>query len=232
VNSTRRTARATGVAYLALAVTGMVGYLYVRQQLYVPDDAAATAARLAGREGLARLGIVADLGMVVAQTVTAVGFWQLFRRVHPVAAGSIAAFGLVNAIVGMVSTACTAIALDVVLTGDAAAPGQALLLYRLVAGLWAAGAVFFGLWLIPMGWLVLRSAWMPRPLGHVLVVGGVGYVISAFVGLAAPDLRLVADLLAAPASVGEFWMVGYLLVRGVRERTAHAAHAVPAGAAA
>lgn len=57
---------------------------------------------------------------------------------------------------------------------------------------------------------------MPRPLGWVLVAGGVGYVLSAFVTYLAPGVPAVASALTIPASVGEFWMMGYLLVRGVR----------------
>ena len=88
------------------------------------------------------------------------------------------------------------------------------LLYLVSGNLWDAGALFFGLWLIPMGRCVLRSGWMPRALGWILIAGGVGYVLSAFVrGLGAPG---VADALSLPASVGEFWMIGYLLIRGVR----------------
>ena len=97
------------------------------------------------------------------------------------------------------------------------------LLYLVSGNLWSAGAVFFGLWLIPMGWCVLRSGWMPQPLGWILIGGGIGYVLSALVGYLAPDARLIADALTYPATVGELWMVGYLLVRGVR-RTASPAH--------
>jgi hypothetical protein len=84
--------------------------------------------------------------------------------------------------------------------------------------LWGVGAVFFGLWLIPMGRCVLSSGWMPRPLGWILVVGGLGYVISAFVGYLVPDAHGLADVLTVPATVGEFWMLGYLLTRGVRRQ--------------
>jgi uncharacterized protein DUF4386 len=69
-----------------------------------------------------------------------------------------------------------------------------------------------------MGWCVLRSGWMPRVLGWILVGGGVGYVLSPFVRYLVPDAHFVAEALAYPASVGEFWMVGYLLIRGVRRR--------------
>jgi len=85
--------------------------------------------------------------------------------------------------------------------------------------MWGVGTLFLGLWLIPMGWCVLRSGWMPRPLGWILVAGGVGYMLSPFANYLA-DAGAVADALAVPASVGEFWMVGYLLIRGVRRTAA------------
>jgi hypothetical protein len=80
--------------------------------------------------------------------------------------------------------------------------------------------MFFGLWLIPMGWLVLRSRWLPRPLGWILIAGGVSYLVSAFVTYLFPDADLVAGLLTVPATIGEFWILGYLIVFGVRDHAA------------
>jgi hypothetical protein len=51
-----------------------------------------------------------------------------------------------------------------------------------------------------------------------LAIGGVGYVLGAFARYVFPDAGLVASLMAAPATVGEFWILGYLIVRGVRPR--------------
>ncbi|MEU8231198.1 DUF4386 domain-containing protein [Actinoplanes sp. NPDC048967] len=101
--------------------------------------------------------------------------------------------------------------------GDAAAGVQ--LMYLVSGHLWTVGGLFFGLWLIPMGWCVLRSGSMPRALGWILLGGGLGYVLSAFVAYLVPAAGGVADVLALPASVGEFWMIGYLLVRGVPAAT-------------
>ncbi|TDB74287.1 DUF4386 family protein [Micromonospora sp. KC723] len=61
---------------------------------------------------------------------------------------------------------------------------------------------------------------MPRPLGQLLVVGGVGYALSALLGYLAPEVEVVVGVLTVPATVGELWMVGYLLVRGVRRHVA------------
>jgi len=102
--------------------------------------------------------------------------------------------------------------------GDAAATVQ--LMYTASGGFWAAGAIFFGLWLIPMGFVAARSGWMPRALGWVLMMGGVGYVVSAFVAVLLPDATALTTALTVPASVGEFWMVGYLLAVGVRSSAA------------
>ncbi|MGI5183858.1 DUF4386 domain-containing protein [Dactylosporangium sp. CA-152071] len=223
-----RTARLTGLFYLGNAITGILGFLIVRPQLFAADDPGATLANLVAHESLARAGVALELGMVVTQTLAAVWFARLFRTADPVAASGIAAFGLVNAVVGLASAAMLATAVGVSSdpVGDAAANVQVL--YLVSDNLWGVGALFFGLWLIPMGWCVLRSGWMPRALGWVLVGGGAGYVLSAFIRYLAPDAQVVAEALAYPASIGEFWMVGYLLIRGVRRQAlAEAPPAVP-----
>ena len=224
-----RTARTTGVFYLGLAITGVLGFLIVRPRLFAADDPNATLANLVTHEALARAGVALELLMVITQALAACWFYRLFRTIDSFAASGIAVFGLVNAVVGLVSAALLATAVEVSVhpVGDSAATVQVL--YLVSDNLWGVGGLFFGLWLIPMGWCVLRSGWMPRVLGWILVGGGVGYVLSAFIRYLAPDAQAVAEALAYPASVGELWMVGYLLIRGVRRQaldetpaTAHA----------
>ena len=77
--------------------------------------------------------------------------------------------------------------------------------------------MLFGLWLIPMGWLVVRSRWLPHLLGQILMVGGVGYVLSTFASYVFANADLVVGLLTVPSIIGEFWIIGYLIVFGVRE---------------
>lgn len=218
---TRRTARVAGLWYLALGITGMLAFFAIRQQLHVPGEPAATLSNLVDRDGLVRVGIAVEMGVVVSQALAAVWFHKLFRRTNPTAAWSLAAFGLVNAIAIMAGAVFLATALAVAGDpglapgGDAAATVQ--LLYELANNSWGMGALFFGLWLIPMGHLARTSGYMPPLLGHILVVGGVGYVLSALVdhGLAGAPAWLVGGL-TIPATIGEFWMIGYLLAIGVR----------------
>ena len=215
------TARWTGLFYLGLAVAGFVGFLFVRSELYIPDDATATLANLADRAPLARLGIAADLTIVLTQALAAVWFFKLFRSDHSFAAGSIAAFGLVNAAAILVATAFSTTALVVAAdpalapAGDQAATVQ--LLYQLNGVAWDIGGLFFGLWLVPMGFVVVSARVMPVVLGWVLMAGGVAYVIGSYLAQLAPDApTAVGSVLTGIATVGEVWMIGYLLIIGVR----------------
>lgn len=228
-----RTGRTTGLLYLGLALTGVVGNLMLRGQLYVADDPQDTLANLSENPSLARLEIVLELGIVLTQALTALWFYRLFRRVDSFAAISLVTFGMVNAVAILGSAALLATALEVsddtslAVTGGAAATVQ--LLYVASGNLWGVAGVFFGLWLIPMGWLAVRSRWLPRPLGLLLVAGGVGYVLSSFVSYVFAGADVVAGLLTVPATIGELWIVGYLILFGVREHPSEADAAASGG---
>jgi len=216
-------ARFAGVSYLGLAVTGVVGFMVVRSKIYVPDDAHATLANLIEQEPLARMGIAAYLSIVLFQALTSVSFFALFRRVNSFAATTLMAFGMVNAIAILVGTMFSATALKLALDpqfapgGDAAATAQ--LLYKLEGAAWGVGSLFFGLWLIPMGWLVIKSRFFHGGivLGWILIVGGLGYIVSTYVSYLAPAYADVAGYLPFLATVGEFWIVFALLIVGVKK---------------
>ena len=220
----RGLARTTGLLYLGLGITGLLGFLVIRSQVYVPDNAEETLARLIDREALTRVCIALELGIVITQALAAVWFFRLFREVDAFAAGCIAAFGLANALIVLTSSAFTATAVQVAtdtsggtatgVTPSGSTAETVQLLYLVSTNLWQVGAIFFGLWLIPMGRCVLGTGSMPRPLGWVLIAGGVGYVVSCFVFYLAPDAEAVVTALVIPATVGEFWIIGYLLARG------------------
>jgi hypothetical protein len=218
----RRTARVTGVWYLALAVAGLFGFLIIRPQIFVAGDPAATLSNLKDQETLARIGLVFELALVLTQALAAVWFYKLFRKLNETAAWALGVFGMVNAVAIMASAIFMATALTVAGDaglapgGDAAATVQ--LLYELSGHAWGVGALFFGLWLIPMGYVALTSGRMPVWLGRTLIVGGGGYVLSSLLSYGVADAPTwLVDGLTYLASVGEFWMIGYLLIVGIRQ---------------
>lgn len=211
-----RTARIAGLFYLGSIVAAIFGYFIIPAQIFDPVDAAATLSHLVERETLARVGIAMELASLTCQALLALWFYRLFRSVDTFLAVAILALGTVNAVTILGSTALLATALNVALDpslGGTSATAQ--LMYVLSRNVWQVVSVFFGLWLIPMGLLVLRSGWMPRLMGWLLIVGGVGYVLNTFIVYLLPDAASMAAVLVWP-SLSEFWMAGYLLVKGVR----------------
>ena len=213
-----RTARLTGAFYLGLAITGMLGFLLIRPQVFVSGESAAALEALSGNLPLARLGLLLELGIVVTQVLTALWFYKLFRGVNAFAAGSLATLGLMNAVAILGSAASLSTAIQLAEAGTADAAVHVGLLIVLSEGFWAAGVVFFGSWLIPMGMLVLQSGFAWRWIGWTLVVGGVGYIASIVLVTLAPEATMIADLLVIPATIGEFSIMLSLLIRGVPER--------------
>jgi hypothetical protein len=97
---------------------------------------------------------------------------------------------------------------------------QALALFFL--GLHAEGIVlakvFFGLWLIPLGLLIVRSGFLPKALGVLLVVGGVGYVVDVLVHFLAPQIApTVTPIATAPSGIAEVALILWLLIKGAKD---------------
>jgi hypothetical protein len=214
----RRDSLFTGLFYLGLAVTGALGFLMIRPDLFAQGDPAKTLANLVERESLARVGIALELGIVLFQALAALWFARLFREVDAIAAGALALFGMVNAIVILASAALLRSALAIALGSTGADPWMAHFVYVLSGSFWQVGSLFFGLWLMPMGWLVLKSGFGHRALGWILILGGVGYVLSVFVAVLLPKAAAWSSYLSIPATVGEFWMIILLVWRGLRPR--------------
>jgi|AntRauTorckE6833_2_1112554.scaffolds.fasta_scaffold00084_25 hypothetical protein len=207
------TSRITALLYLGLAVAGAVSFLYANQKLFVEGDALATSSNLVGNEGLARFGIAVEMALVVFQALVAVWFYKLFRKKDTFVAGLIAIFGMVNAIAIMIASAMWLSSLNAAIANQ---PEQSLLLYNLHENIWLVSSLFFGLWLIPMGYAVKLSK-MPVALAWILILGGTGYILSAFISILLPEQSTLTELLPFFATIGELWIIGYLLIKPLEE---------------
>lgn len=101
--------------------------------------------------------------------------------------------------------------------GNAGADSLVLLLLDIHHYGYYFAQIFFGLWLVPLGYLVYKSRMFPQALGVVLIAGGASYLVDMLVAFLDADLsREIHPFLAIPPTIAEVWMVGYLLVKGVR----------------
>lgn len=212
------TARLTGVWYLMLAITGIIGFLVLHSRIYVINDPSQTLANLTEQETVARLRLLFEFLIVISQALAAVWFYKLFKDIEHTSAWALAIWGTMNSAAIMISAMAMGGALDVAQSTTLTMNEKTTMIQvfnQFIKHGWGVGSIFFGLWLIPMGYIVVVSQRMPIWLGRVLIIGGVGYVLSAFIGYM--GIRGTwTEFLTIPATIGEFWMVGYLLIFGIR----------------
>ena len=211
------TARIAGAWYLMLAITGMAGFLLLHSRVYVTEDPSKTLSNLADHETLARIRLLFEFMIMVSQALAAVWFYKLFQDIRHVAAWALAAWGMMNAAAIMISAMAMGGAIEIANSTQPLNEKMIMiqLFLQFIKNAWGVGSLFFGLWLIPMGYIVVSSQRMPVWLGRVLILGGAGYMLSAFIAYMGVRETWV-DLLTVPATVGEFWMIGYLLIFGIR----------------
>jgi hypothetical protein len=78
-------------------------------------------------------------------------------------------------------------------------------------------SIFFGLWLVPLGYLACKSGWFPRALGVGLIVGGACYLVDTLAAFLLPDVaKAVSGYITIPSAIAEVSMVVYLIVIGVK----------------
>lgn len=210
------TARLTGIWYLLLAISGMLGFLTLHPKLYVSDPAQ-TLTNLTEQETLARIRLLLEFAIVVSQALAAVWFYKLFKDINNVAAWALAVWGMMNSAAIMISAMAMGGALGII--NSTQSLDDKLIMIQIfdqfIKNAWGVGSLFFGLWLIPMGYIVIRSQRMPVWLGRVLILGGAGYLISTFINYMGIK-GVWVDMMVIPATVGEFWMIAYLLIFGIR----------------
>ena len=83
-----------------------------------------------------------------------------------------------------------------------------------------ANEIFWGLWLFPFGWLVIRSGFLPKLLGALLYINGLAYLAVSLVGLLWPQHNAVVGDWLFPAMMGEVVVMLWMLVVGARPRQA------------
>src|SRR5260370_25106916 len=84
---------------------------------------------------------------------------------------------------------------------------------------WRPSQIFFGLWLVPLGYLANRSGWSPKALGVAVIWGAVCYLVDTLAAFLVPDFgKAIYGYITIPSAIAEIWTVGYLLVIGVKTR--------------
>lgn len=196
MNSAKMPARMAGLLYLIGGVTGVFGILY-GPSLVVPGDAAATARHILAAESLFRLSIVSALLDQIIFIVVVLALYQVLKVVNQHMAVLMVIFLLLSVPIAMLNELNNVAVLFLLSGADSLKVFTADQLHALVPfflDLHALGlniAFLVGApWFFSMGYLVFKSGYLPRILGVLLMINGLGYLIDSFAALLLPDLNV------------------------------------------
>ncbi|HYS69171.1 MAG TPA: DUF4386 domain-containing protein [Gemmatimonadaceae bacterium] len=233
--SPRTKARFAGALYLLYIIAGVYAQAFIADRLFVSGDAAATAANILANQSLHSLGLTVYLLEMAGQVATVVLFYQLLKPVSRTGAMLAAAFELIGCGIKIFSRLFYFAPL-LILGGSASylsaftreqLDSIALLLVRINNNGAAIALAFFGFSTLLQGWLIYRSGFLPRWLGVIGIIGGLGWLTFL-----SPPLGMRLFLyLAVYALIGSLATIVWLLTVGVdeqrwRQRAAQAASSI------
>lgn len=226
MNPTKRSAHIAGALYLLASVPAVFSLLYVPSKLIVPGDPAASGSKILADELLFRSGMIAEILASIGFIFVARALYRLLCGVSKSQASLMVTLFVLSVPISFLNVLNDVAALAL-FKGDhylAAFDKQqldalAMLFLRLHDRGVDLAAIFWGLWLLPLGILVFRSRFLPRILGVFLVIGCFGYLASSFASLLLPDFAPMINQYAPTAEgLGELPIMAWLLIRGINVR--------------
>ncbi len=222
--SPRKTARMAGLFYLIFILTTVLAS-YVRSQFIVSGDAVATANNIVASQGLLRVGFVTELVSAVFFLLAA---WALYVLLKPVNKNLALLFLLLN--LGGVAVECLnalnlfaalqflsgANYLGVFQTGQLQAMAMSSL--DLYTNGFLIAQIFFSAWLLPLGYLVYKSGFLPKWLGLLLILDFFGNMSWFLQGFLIPDYKILAYPGNAISFIAEIALTAWLLIMAVKEQ--------------
>lgn len=210
--------RIAGLIYLGVVATGILALAYAPSRLIVKGDPAATAAAMSGNGALFHVANYATLAMSAFFLALPFALSRFLSRYGPIAAKLMILFVVVS-IPLTLRAAVEHFELAALAGSGDIAPE------RVTAGLLAYdrwldyASIFWGLWLAPLGWLVLKSGAIPRILGVFLVLGCIEYLADYFGPMlfdGYSDLP-IRGWMSWTSGIGEIGTCLWLLLMGARE---------------
>ena len=223
MNSLKKTARIAGLLYFVLALTAIYGSMYVPSQIMVPGDTLAIAKNVVANEFLYRTGIFSNLISITLFVFLVLTLYRLLKNVNEHQAKLMVGLVLVGIPIAFLFGVFKIIALNI-FKGEI--PFQSehmndLAMIFIKIGSYGSPVLnlYWGLWLIPLGLLVYKSDFIPRILGILLIINGIGYMVNCFTAIIFPDYyTVVSKYIFVTYFVGEIPLILWLLINGTKTK--------------
>lgn len=224
MNAIKKTAHITGIFYLIIFFANLFVFIFVSGSLNAPGDATTTASNILASESLYRSGIVSYLLVFLSEIGATILLYKLLKPVNNTLAMAMMATRLMQAAVHAVNLLNFVFPLILLNGGDyltVFAPDQLDALSLLFINAHYYGVLiseaFFSVSLFLLGYLVYKSDLFPGILGILLAIAGGFYVLDSFgIFLMPQHEALIANIMFAPAIIGEMSFTLWLLIKGIR----------------
>jgi hypothetical protein len=229
--STIKTDARQGLGLRQAALIAGLGYLftptpfaefYVYPHLVVSGRMDQTSQNILAHQNLFAVGILCYLFSYVLDVMIAWALYYLLKPVSNSLSLLAASFQLVYAAVGLSASLNLVTVLRVLSTpenatlfGAGTVQAEVQLLLTSFRATWGMSLILFGVHLMLVGYLVYRSSYIPKLIGILLVIAGLGYVVqnlNAYL-FPEPDLSYIGIAL-----IGELVFMFWLLIRGWKIR--------------
>ena len=218
IESPNKVARMIGILYFLVILMGVASEIMVRNFIFVPGDITTTVDHITAYESIFRLGFVISLTRFAVFILLILALYKLLRPVNKDWSLVMVVFALVSISVGMVSLLFQ-YAAPLLLSSN----GYSSLF---TTDQWHAQVLFFinmqmlgdkasqilAVWLLPLGYLIYKSGFLPKILGVLMVIAGLGYMIDFLIFFLLPNLNWQV---AGFAFLGELPFPLWLLTKGI-----------------
>ncbi|WP_310556755.1 DUF4386 domain-containing protein [Flavobacterium sp.] len=223
----KKTARLAGLIYFILIISGIFNLMYIPSKLIVWNNAVKTIENITQSEQLFRFGILSGIICFSCFLILPLILYKLLHHINKTYAMLMVLFAVVSVPISFVTmlhhfSVLTLIGNEPFLEGLDKVQLQTEIMLHLsyfFDGVQIA-QIFWGLWLLPFGYLVFKSNFLPKFFGIFLMIGCFGYLIEFFGSLLFNDYskNIISDFVGIPASIGEIGICLWLLIVGVREK--------------
>jgi hypothetical protein len=220
----RRAAMIAGLGLLIMAVTAFFANFFVLENLVTPEDARQTVSNIMANEMLFRLGVVGFIIVLICDVLVAWALYLFFKPVSQSLSLLAAVFRLVYTAIFGAALFNLANVLPLLSGVETFTPNglqaQVMLSLESFHTGWLIGLVFFGFHLLMLGYMAMKSSYVPKVLGVLLIAASLGYIIDSSAQFLLPNYpdyeTLFSLIVAVPGMIGELSFCFWLLFRGVR----------------
>jgi uncharacterized protein DUF4386 len=219
MGSRNATARQAGLLYFIAAILMILSYMYFPG--FFAGPASVTARKIAENESLYRFSIFVSLASQIFFIFAVLTLYTLFREVDAPLARMMLTLVCVGIAAEMTNIAGHMSHLLLGANPDYVAAFTPAQRDALADGVLVMGnnlgrflTIFWGLWLLPFGLLVIKSGFLPRVLGYLLLLAGLGYVASCIGYILFPAQLPTISTIVSPLYFGEVPIILWLLVKG------------------